>query len=64
MLPTVNGDSEKDIAVVIIWLEDGPPDMETYDIKPDAPSAHRGDFKPIRTNGSGIEVCQLLHHYV
>ncbi|MEL0118834.1 MAG: hypothetical protein VXB01_07830 [Opitutae bacterium] len=27
---------------------DGPPEMETYDSKPDSPSAHRGDFKPIR----------------
>ena len=34
--------------------------MEMYDMKPDAPSEYRGEFSPIRTNVSGIEVCELL----
>ena len=33
--------------------------METYDMKPEAPSTHRGEFSPIRTNVPGIEVCDL-----
>ena len=36
------------------------PHMETYDMKPDAPDTHRGEFNPIRTNVPGIEVCELL----
>jgi len=30
--------------------------IDTYDMKPDAPSEYRGDFRPIRTKGPGIEV--------
>ena len=59
-LSTPKGESQKDTAVIFVWLPGGPPHMETYDMKPDAPSTHRGDFKPIRTNVPGIEVCELL----
>jgi hypothetical protein len=31
-----------------------------YDLKPDAPTEYRGDFKPIRTRVPGLEVCELL----
>ena len=34
--------------------------METYDMKPDAPDTHRGEFRPIKTNVPGMEVCELL----
>jgi hypothetical protein len=49
-----------DTAVILIWLPGGPPHMETYDMKPDAPAEYRGAFRPIRTNVPGIEVCELL----
>ena len=29
-------------------------------MKPDAPEDYRGEFRPIKTNVSGIEVCELL----
>ena len=51
---------EKDTAVIFVWLPGGAPHMETYDMKPDAPSTHRGDFRPIKTNVPGMEVCELL----
>jgi len=50
----------KDKSVIFIWLPGGPPHMETYDMKPDAPLENRGAFSPIRTNVKGIEVCELL----
>ena len=50
----------KDTAVIFVWLPGGPPHMETYDMKPDAPADYRGDFRPIKTNVPGIEVCELL----
>jgi len=34
--------------------------METYDMKPDAPEDYRGEFRPIRTNVPGIDVCELM----
>lgn len=50
----------KDTACIFVWLPGGPPHMEMYDMKPGAPSEYRGEFAPIRTNVSGIEVCELL----
>jgi hypothetical protein len=49
-----------DTSVIFIWLPGGPPHMETYDMKPDAPVEYRGIFRPIKTNVSGIEICELL----
>src|SRR5688500_16750881 len=49
-----------DTAVIFVWLPGGPPHMETYDMKPDAPSEYRGLFSPVRTNVPGIDVCELL----
>jgi hypothetical protein len=49
-----------DTSVIFLWLAGDPPHMETYDMKPDAPSDYRGQFSPIRTNVPGIEVCEHL----
>jgi hypothetical protein len=53
-------DSHSNPAVIFIWLPGGPPHMETYDMKPNAPVEYRGEFRPMQTNVSGIEVCELL----
>jgi hypothetical protein len=52
--------SGPDTSVIFVWLPGGPPHMETYDMKPDAPAEYRGDFRPIKTNVSGIDVCEHL----
>ena len=49
-----------DTAVIYVWLAGGPPHLDTYDMKPGAPEEYRGQFRPIRTNVPGIEVCELL----
>lgn len=49
-----------DTSVILIWLPGGPPHMETYDMKPDAPSEYRGEFRPVRTNVPGIDICEHL----
>ncbi|MDE0866718.1 MAG: DUF1501 domain-containing protein [Rubripirellula sp.] len=54
------GDDMSDTSVIFIWLPGGPPHMETYDMKPDAPAEYRGEFNPIKTNVPGIDVCELL----
>lgn len=51
---------EKGTAVILLWCGGGPSQLETYDMKPQAPSDVRGPFRPIPTNVSGIEVCDLL----
>lgn len=45
-------------AVILVYLTGGPPHLDTVDLKPDAPEEIRGHFKPIKTNVSGIEICE------
>lgn len=54
------GDDLQDTSVIFVWLPGGPPHMETYDMKPNAPVEYRGEFNPIQTNVPGIDVCELL----
>src|SRR5437870_9430684 len=37
-------------AAIMIYLPGGPPHLDMYDLKPDAPKEYRGEFKPIKTN--------------
>jgi hypothetical protein len=47
-------------SVIFVWLPGGPPHLDMYDMKPEAPSDFRGDFRPIPTNVPGIDVCELF----
>ncbi|MBY0522608.1 MAG: DUF1501 domain-containing protein [Gemmataceae bacterium] len=47
-------------AVVMVVLQGGPPHIDMYDMKPEAPVEIRGEFKPIHTNVSGIDICELM----
>jgi len=47
-------------AVIMIYLPGGPPHQDMFDLKTDAPSEIRGEFKPIKTNVSGIQICEHL----
>jgi hypothetical protein len=47
-------------AVIMIYLPGGPAHQDTYDLKPEAPSELRGEFKPIKTNVTGINICEHL----
>lgn len=47
-------------AVIYVYLWGGPSHIDTYDLKPDAPVEYRGEFKPIRTNVPGFDICELL----
>jgi hypothetical protein len=45
-------------AIIMVFLPGGPPHQDMWDIKTDAPSDVRGEFKPIETNVSGIQICE------
>ena len=45
-------------SAIMIYLPGGPSHMDMYDLKPDAPVEFRGEFKPIKTNVSGVEICE------
>ncbi|MEC9035719.1 MAG: DUF1501 domain-containing protein [Verrucomicrobiota bacterium] len=47
-------------AVIMIFLAGGPPHQDMWDIKRDAPTNIRGEFNAIKTNVSGIEICELF----
>ena len=47
-------------SVIMIYLCGAPPHMDMYDMKPLAPAEYRGEFKPIPTNVSGMEICELM----
>ena len=52
------GSSHK--SLINVFLPGGPPHQDLWDLKPDAPDDIRGEFKPINTNVSGIQICELL----
>lgn len=47
-------------AIIMVYLNGGPSHLDMYDLKPDAPVEYRGEFRPIRTNVSGMEICELM----
>lgn len=47
-------------SIIVLWLWGGPSHLETFDMKPEAPADFRGEFRPIRTNVPGIEICEHL----
>src|SRR4051812_17665836 len=47
-------------SVLFISLFGGPSHQDIWDMKPDAPAEVRGEFKPIKTNVPGIEICEHL----
>ena len=47
-------------AAIFVRLAGGPTHMDTFDLKPDAPDSHRGEFKEIKTNVPGVRFCEHL----
>ena len=45
-------------SAIMIYLPGGPSTIDMYDLKPDAPAEFRGEFKPINTNVSGIQISE------
>ena len=50
-LRAITGEAERGRAksCILLWLDGGPSHLETFDMKPEAPSEVRGPFKPIAT---------------
>ncbi|MDB4650261.1 DUF1501 domain-containing protein [Pirellulaceae bacterium] len=47
-------------AVINIHLDGGPPQMDTIDLKPNAPSEIRGEFSPISTRLPEFQITELM----
>ncbi len=59
----LGGTSTPERSVILIWLDGGPPQHETYDPKPDAPEQFRGPLKAIATALPGVHVSELLPNH-
>ena len=47
-------------SVIMIYLPGGPPHQDMFDLKTEAPSEIRGEFKPISTRTPGLQICEHL----
>jgi hypothetical protein len=55
-----DGDTSPQKSVIFVYLPGGPSHIDLYDMKPEAPVEIRGEFKPIKTNVPGIDICELM----
>ena len=46
--------------VIFVFLYGGPSQLETFDMKPDAPSTIRGPFQSIASRTPGLRICEHL----
>jgi len=52
--------AKDDRSVIMIFNLGAPSQLDTFDMKPDAPAEIRGPFKPIKTAAPGIEISEIL----
>ena len=52
--------SKSDVSLLIVFLKGGLSTIDTFDLKPEAPSEFRGEFNPIASNVPGIAVVEHL----
>jgi Protein of unknown function (DUF1501) len=45
-------------ACIFLFMWGGPSQLETFDMKPDAPAEVRGEFNPIATKVPGTQICE------
>jgi len=55
-----NGVGKSHKAVIMVFLPGGPAHQDIFDLKMDAPSEIRGEFKPISTNVPGLQIVEHM----
>lgn len=58
--PTARSSFGQAKSLVLVYLFGGPSHIDIWDMKPDAPSGIRGEFRPIDTNVPGIQITEHL----
>lgn len=56
--PSTSGGRAK--ATILLWLSGGASHIDTWDLKPEAPTEFRGEFRPIETSAPGLMLCEHL----
>jgi hypothetical protein len=54
------GNDRADTSVIMLYQHGGASQLETYDLKPDAPTGYRSQFQPIPTSVPGLDICELF----
>src|SRR5205809_3876847 len=64
LIGAVSADTQRPPAqarsVIYIFLSGGLSQLDSFDLKPDAPAEIRGEFDPIATRTPGIRICEHL----
>jgi hypothetical protein len=58
------GKTPKDTSVILVWLEGGMSQLETFDMKPEAPAEYRGEFNRFPRSYPGstsANCCRCMH---
>src|ERR1041385_8700428 len=55
-----NGQVKKDVNCIMLFLLGAPSQLDTWDMKPDAPAEIRGPFNPVKTNVAGIRISEIF----
>lgn len=50
-------------ACIVLWMTGGASHLDTFDLKPDARAEVRGEFRPIDTSVSGIQISEHFPRY-
>ena len=62
--PTANSEApkikSKAKSTILFFLCGGASHIDTWDMKPNAPSDYRGPFQPIQTSAPGVQLCEHL----
>ncbi len=46
---------------IFLFMWGGPSQLDTFDMKPEAPAEVRGSFQPISTRVPGVQICEHFH---
>jgi hypothetical protein len=57
--PAAEG-KDADVNCIMLFLVGGPSQLDTWDMKPNAPAEVRGPFRPIKTNVAGVQVSEIF----
>jgi hypothetical protein len=52
--------TDTDVNCIVLMLVGAPSQLDTWDMKPNAPSEIRGPYKPIPTNVAGIQISEIF----
>ena len=47
-------------SIILVWQHGGPSQLDTFDMKPDAPSEVRGPYESIESTLAGLRVCEKM----